>query len=163
MKAWPILGILFVEGILALAHWFLYCTAVAFWGIDPTADLVLRAVLTLLAVSFIVAALLSFRSTGTLVRLIYRFAVVWLGMLNYLFFAACLAWIVQLALRFSPWAAQLPFWRPRMAAVLFVLALAVSIYGVLNARTIHVRRIAVKLARLPESWRGRTVLLLLLF
>ena len=31
MKAWPILGILIVQALLCLAHWFLYSTWIAFW------------------------------------------------------------------------------------------------------------------------------------
>jgi len=43
--------------------------------------------------------------------------------------------------------------------VLFGLALATSAYGVVNAGWTRVKRIAVQLAGLPDSWRGRTIAL----
>jgi len=42
----------------------------------------------------------------------------------------------------------------------FALACAASIYGLLNAYLIRVRRVSIKLPNLPESWRGRTGLLI---
>jgi predicted MPP superfamily phosphohydrolase len=39
------------------------------------------------------------------------------------------------------------------------LAVLTSIYGILNARWVRVRRVAIRLANLPPSWRGRTALL----
>jgi predicted MPP superfamily phosphohydrolase len=154
-------GIVCVQGILLLAHWFIYHTWFAFWGSSgPAVDLALRAVLAVLAFSFVTAALLGFRFANVLVSTLYKIAAVWLGLLNFFFLAACLCWLAGLALWLSPLAASLPAHRPLIAAVLFSLAVAASVYGLLNARWIRVRRVAVTLAGLPESWRGRTALVL---
>lgn len=161
MKAWPVLGISLIEVLLLLAHWFLFHTWIAFW--DPpssTAALTLRVVLLALAFSFVVAALLSFRFSNPLVVLIYKFAAVWLGFLNYFFWAACLSWLTWyafLVLRLSanPFAV-----RSLIAALFSSAALLAGIYGLLNARVVRVRRIAVTLPGLPESWRGRRAVLL---
>jgi len=161
LKAWPIFGILMMEGLLGLAHWFLYRTWIAFYGpLGATADRALRGGLTLLAVSFIVAALLGFYVAGLLVRVLYRVAAVWLGMLNFLFFAACVAWAADFVLLLTPLSAQLPQLRPRIALALLAAVLLASLYGLLNARWIRVRRIGVRLDRLPVSWRGRTALVI---
>ena len=160
MKAWPVLAIVFIEAILFLAHWFIYRTLVVFWGnLSPAATLALRDTLFLLAFSFIVAALLSFRFSNLLVTAIYKIAAVWLGFLNFFFLAACLCWLANLALLLSPLASTLPRNRPLIAAVLFALAIVAGIYGLLNAQWIRIRRVPIHLPNLPASWRGRTALL----
>jgi predicted MPP superfamily phosphohydrolase len=146
---------------LLAAHVFLYHTWFVFWGPSgPAADSALRAVLLLLAFSFITAALLGFRFTNLLVTTLYKVAAVWLGLLNFFFWAACLCWLVWYALRLTPLAPAVFAHRPQLAAVLFSLALAAGLYGLLNARFLRVRRVAVTLPGLPASWRGRTALVL---
>jgi predicted MPP superfamily phosphohydrolase len=157
LKAWPVLGVVFIEAILFFAHWFIYRTLVVFLAghLGPSATLVLRDVLFVLAFSFIVAALLGFRFSNAPVRLLYVISAVWLGLLNYFFLAACLCWLVNLAFRL----AALPLHKPLIAGILFSLAVLTGIYGILNARWIRIRRVPIQLPNLPESWRGRTALL----
>jgi uncharacterized protein len=161
LKAWPILGILIVQTILCLAHWFIYSTLVDFWWpLSPAATLGLRIALILLSCIFVVAAVLSFRFSNWFVALLYQVASVWLGFLNYFFCAACLSWLVDLALRVAlPGEAHLHA-RPFVVSTLFLLAIVVAVYGVLNARVIRLRRLAINLANLPASWRGRKALVL---
>jgi predicted MPP superfamily phosphohydrolase len=149
-----------MQVILLLAHWFIYRTLVVFCGnLGPARIRALGIALFLLAFSFIAAALLSFRFSNPLVAAIYKIAAVWLGFLNFYFFAACLSWLANLALLLSPLAPALPRTRPFIAGVLFALALIACLYGLLNACWIRVRRVTVQLPNLPPSWRGRTGLL----
>ena len=94
MKTWPIFGIFVIQVLLLLAHWFLFHTWIAFWE-PPAASVVLalRLALLILAFSFVVAALLSFKYSNPLVTAIYELAATWLGFLNFLFFAACITWL----------------------------------------------------------------------
>jgi predicted MPP superfamily phosphohydrolase len=157
LKAWPVVGIALMQAFLLAAHWFIYYTCISFWpALSPMAMLFLRTSLLLLAFTFIPAALLAFFHSNRLITLFYRFAVVWLGFLNYFFWAACLSWLAGLALA----ALQLHGYRPFIAATFFSLAVAASIYGLVNARIIRLRRISVQLPGLPDAWRGRTALLL---
>jgi predicted MPP superfamily phosphohydrolase len=157
LKAWPVVGIVLMQAILSLAHWFIYHTWIVFWvPLSPAAISALRVAVWLLSMSFIVAALLGFYFSNPLVALLYKVAAVWLGMLNFFFLSACLCWLTALGFKLS----GLPPNRPVIAGVLFGLALAACVYGLLNARWIRVRRVAVRLPNLPESWRGRTALLL---
>ena len=160
LKAWPILGILIVQAILLLAHWFLYYTWTAFWWpLDPQATSALRTSLIVLSAIFIVAAMLGFRFTNFLVAFLYQIAAFWLGLLNFFLTAACLAWILDLVLRLVlPGQAHLHA-RPPIAAVLVFASIAVSIYGVVNARFIRIRRRTISLKNLPASWRGRVALI----
>lgn len=158
MKAWPVLGISLIQVILLLADWFLIHTWIAF--LDPPGAatvLALRVLLLVLGFSFVVASLLSFRFSSPFVVALYRFAAVWLGLLNYFFWAACLSWFTWYALRLLQLSAT---FRPLIAIVPAVAALLAVIYGMLNARWIRVRRIPVTLPGLPESWRGRRAVLM---
>ena len=158
MKAWPVLAIAFVESVLFFAHWFIYRTLIVSFAdsLGPTATSTLRDALFMLAFSFIVAALLSFRFSGILIGAFYKVAAVWLGFLNYIFIAACLsrlAWFVCLISGLHQ--ARL---RPSIAAVLFSLAALTGLYGILNTQWIRIRRVAIRLPNLPAAWRGRTAL-----
>lgn len=159
MKAWPILGILIVQTLLCLAHWFIYSTLVDFWWpLTSAATLGLRIALIALSCIFMIAALLSFRFSNFLVAFIYQIASVWLGLLNFFFCAACLSWLVDLLLRVClPGSAHLHA-RPFVVSADFLLAIMVALYGVLNARVIRLRRLTINLANLPTSWRGRKAL-----
>ena len=160
MKAWPVVGIGLMQAFLLLVHWFIYRTVVDFWGNLGSAQAqMLWTVLFVLAFSFITAALISFYFSNWLVIAIYEIAAVWLGFLNFFFFAACLSWLANGALLLSPLAPTLPHIRPFIAATLFALACMAGIYGLLNARWIRIRRIPIQLPNLPSSWRGRTALL----
>jgi uncharacterized protein len=155
LKAWPLVGIVTMQGLLCLAHWFIYRTLIAFWRpLSPSATLALGTALFVLAFSFIAAALLGFNYSNRLVTALYRLAAVWLGFLNYFFWAACLCWIAGLALALVGLHSD----KPLIAAVLFSLAAAACIYGLVNARLIRVRHIPIQLPGLPASWRGRTAL-----
>ena len=161
MKAWPILGILIVQTILCLGHWFLYITWVDFWWpLSPPDAFRLRVALIVLSCIFMVAALLSFRFSNRLVAVLYQIAAVWLGLLNFLFWASCLAWLIDLALRtVTPGATHLHY-RPFIVGVLFALAIVLSAYGLLNARVIRLCRHTINLPNLPASWRGRKALVI---
>lgn len=158
MKAWPLVGVSVVQLILFLAHCFLYLTWTAFWsGLSPAAGADLRVTLTVLAFTFVPAALLSFRFSNPLLSLYYKVAVIWLGFLNFLFIAAVLSWpvwgLVWLAGAHS---AEARMW---VSGTLTAVAVLAGLYGLLNARWIRVRRIAVQLPNLPASWRGRRAVL----
>lgn len=160
MKAWPVLGILTVQVILCLAHWFLYRTWIHFWWpLSPAADETLRAALLVLSSTFVVAALLSFRFANLLVDVIYWFAAIWLGVMNFLVVAACLAWIVDSILAMGPERAALHTLRPAIISVLFTAAFIVAMYGLINAQLIRRRRIKIRLPNLPPQWKGRTALI----
>lgn len=160
MKAWPVLGISIIQIILLLAHSFLFHTWIAFWpGPAAAYSFGLRVALFALAISFVLASLLSFRFSNRAIELFYSFASVWLGFFNYFFFSACLTWPVWYAVRaIAP--AHAAAARPIIGVGFFLLALAIGIYGFVNARMIRVRRVALQLPNLPDSWRGRRAVLM---
>lgn len=145
-----------VQIILFLAHWFVYNTWVAFGTIpDPAGITWLQVAVALLSVSFVVASMLAFRYAHVAVRALYRIASTWVGILNFLLWGACLCWVLYVGGR----VAGVDLRKPELAAIVFGLAILVSLYGLLNARWLRVKRIQVKLTSLPASWRGRVAAL----
>ena len=145
-----------VQIILFLAHWFVYDTWLAFGTMpDPPGITWLQVAVALLSVSFVAASLLAFRYSNLAVRLFYRIASTWAGILNFLLAAAFFCWIVYLAGR----VAGVDLRRPALAVLMFEAAVLIGLYGLLNARRLRVTRIKVKLPNLPELWRGRVAAL----
>ncbi len=141
-----------IQLILWLSHYFLYLT----WtfrlpSTDTTERAWLQPILGVLSVSFVAASMLAFSYTSAPVRVFYRAAAVWMGLLSFLFLAGVFAWlllgvstIVHAVLNFH-----------LMVEALFGFAMAVGLYGVFNASWTRVTRARVRLANLPEAWRGR--------
>jgi predicted MPP superfamily phosphohydrolase len=116
--------------------------------------------MALLSMIFIIATILSFRFSNPLVKFIYWIGSIWLGIANFLFVGACLAWLADLVLSLVlPTSSRLAA-RPYIAGVLLIAALATALYGILNAQKIRRRRVTVRLPNLPATWRGRTALLI---
>jgi predicted MPP superfamily phosphohydrolase len=145
-----------VQALLLLFHGFVYLTWTTLWGGPAGGRLTaLRIVFALLAISFVPATLLAHRYFNGPVRFLYRLASIWLGTFNFLFLAACASWITYGVVRL----AGLSVSGRSIAELFFGLAVVASLYGVLNAADIRVRRVQVKLPGLPESWRGRVAAL----
>jgi len=160
LKSWPVLAIAIVQSFVCLAHWFLYRTWIDFWWpMSTTAVHALRVAFIVLSFVFMTATLLGFRSSNPVVRILYKAAALWLGLANFFFVGAVIAWLVDLLLRvFVPAATRIAD-RPYIAGTLLVAAIATSGYGLVDARNIRLRRVIVKLSGLPESWRGLQALL----
>ena len=145
-----------VQLTLSLAHSFVYDTWTAFWqGADPPGISTLKVTLTLLSFTFVGASLLAFRYSHVLIRLFYTIAAVWLGVLSFCFFAACSCWILYAVIGLLGSHLE----RRPIAGVLFGVAAFASLFGIINAAWLRVKRITVKLPNLPESWRGRVAAL----
>jgi predicted MPP superfamily phosphohydrolase len=145
-----------IQSVLFLTHILLYETwtfslpgkvAGAFW---------LKLTLGVLSVSFVSASLLAFRYTNPALRAFYRAAAVWLGLLTFLFVAALCSWaifgVAQLA------GLQVNF--HRVVEWLFGAAILIGFFGVVNASWTRITRATIRLANLPEAWRGRKAALI---
>jgi uncharacterized protein len=160
LKAWPLLAVFIIQVLLFLAHWFLFHTWIAFWpGLDLAVRADLRTALFVLSFSFIAAALLSFRFSNFAITFFYKIAAIWLGFLNYFFYAACLSWLAWYAI-LGLRVAHAATVRPVIAAGFFVLAILITVFGMLNAFWIRVRRVVIHLRGLPPAWRGRRAVLM---
>ncbi len=145
-----------IQAILFAVHWFVYATWMSFMGAAKTPGVwAAKIILVLLSVSFVITSLLAFRYSNMLIRISYTISAVWLGMLSFFFLAASLSWLTRTATVLL----GLPVHKQTIALLFFVLAACASACAIINAFWIRVRRISVKLANLPESWRGRVAAL----
>ncbi len=161
MKAWPIVAILVIQTILVLGHWFVYSTFIAFNpGLAPAAAADLRIAMLILAFSFVVASLLSFRYSNPVVRAIYWAAAVWLGFANFFFWGSIVLRLAWLAIKFSHLAVNPDALRAPLAGAIYLIAALTGIYGLINARIIRIRRVPIRISNLPASWRGRKAVLM---
>lgn len=156
MRAQIAIFVAIIQSILLFGHFAIYETWIELWGApEPRAALWLRIVLGVLSVSFVSASLLAFRYSNAAVRGFYRVAACWLGFTGLSFFASGACWTIYGAAWLIGWRGE---GRP-IVATLFGGAILAGVYGIVNAGRTRVKRVPVKLANLPESWRGRTAVL----
>ena len=144
-----------IESFLIFVHLFLHQTWVFHVSATPSEALWTRLAFAGLSVSFVGASLFAFRYTNALLRMLYRAAALWLGMLTFLFSAAVIAWIIFGVARLA--GAEVQF--HRLTEWLFCAAAMAGFYGFFNSNWTRITRATVRLANLPEAWRGRRVAL----
>lgn len=149
--------IVVIQSVLLAAHYFLYQT----WAFSPGKGFEfgggwIEILLGFLSVSFVAASLLAFRYTNAPLRVFYRAASVWLGLASFIFVAAIFSWLVLGVAKLAGLALNFH----RTVEILFAIAIAAGLYGVFNASFTRITRATVRLANLPESWRGRTAALI---
>src|SRR3984893_12337038 len=146
-----------IQSVLCLTHLFLYET----WTFSPVGNETpgafwIKLVLGFLSVSFIAASLLAFRYTNAAVRVFYRAAAVWVGMLTFLFVAAVSSWIIFGVAQLT----GLDVNFHRTVELLFGVAVVTGLYGVFNASWTRITRTTVRLPPPPAAWRGRRAALI---
>jgi predicted MPP superfamily phosphohydrolase len=154
----PIVGfIAIIQSVILLTHYLLYETWIySPTGSDPHGALWIKIALGLLSMSFITTSLLAFRYTNAALRVLYRVAAVWLGMLTFLVLAAVSCWIIFGVARL--FGLQVNF--HGAVELLFGAAAGAGLYGVVNASWTRITRTTVRLANLPAAWRGRKAALI---
>ncbi len=147
-----IIFITLVQSILFLAHWFLYKSLVSLFALtSPNVMLPLKIVLFLFSISLVGTSFLVFRYPTIMVRIAYILAASWLGFLNFFLLASLSSWIIYIAIHIVSFSPN----RKLLAGILFVLAILVAIYGIINARTTRITTVNIKLSNLPDYWRGK--------
>jgi len=145
-----------VQCVLFLGHFFIYETWTSPRSGGGTSLLWTQLLVGFLSVSFVSASVLAFRYTNLVLRAFYRAAAVWLGLLSFLFIAAILSWIIFGVSRIA--GVHLNF--HHLVQWMFGAALVTGAYAVLNVSWTRITRTSVRLANLPESWRGRKAALI---
>jgi uncharacterized protein len=146
-----------IQSVLFLTHYLLYKT----WTFSPGGNEIagsiwIKLTLGLLSVSFVTASLLAYRYTNASLRVFYRLAAVWAGLLSFLFLAAVFSWVIFGIARLSGVAVNFH----RTVEFLFSAAIVAGLYGVFNASWTRITRATVQLANLPRAWRGRKAALI---
>jgi uncharacterized protein len=152
-----IIFIAILQSVLLGVHFLLYKTWIFSSLPGQTAGPVwLKLVLTLLSLTFVPASLLAFRYTSAPIRIFYRLAAVWVGLLSFFFLAAVCSWII---FAFAYLTGLHPDFH-RTVQVLSGIAALAGLWGIVNASWTRVTRATVRLANLPAAWRGRKAALI---
>ena len=143
-----------VQTVLFLAHGAVYATAASFLKLRTSGQVVaLGAGLMLLSLTFVPASVLAFSNPRGWVKALYRSSVVWLGLLNYLFFGAGLCWA---AVGINELVGS-PLSRSEIGAAALGLSLLAGLAAFVNAQRIRIRRLPVTIPGLPDAWKGRRI------
>jgi hypothetical protein len=142
-----------VAAVLLTANALVCATIGHFFGIPGW--LAWQALPGLLALAFVPATILRFRSAHPVLKVIYAITATWLGALNFAFFASVACWIGEGIFLLA--GCLVP--RFEIGATCFALALLATIWGLINARWLRITRVTVPLPNLPEAWRNRTAAL----
>ena len=146
-----------IQSVLFFGHYLLYETwTFSTAGNDTEGAFWIKVLLGFLSLSFVAASLLAFRYTNAAVRTFYKAAAIWLGLLSFLFVAALCSWIIFGVAQLAGMDVNFH----RIVETLFGAAAVVGLYGVFNASWTRVTRITVRLANLPDAWRGRKAALI---
>jgi predicted MPP superfamily phosphohydrolase len=146
-----------IQSVLFLIHYLFYET----WAFSPAGSETpgafwIKLALGCLSVSFVAASLLAFRYTNAALRVFYRTAAVWMGLVSFLFLAAVSSWAIFGIARLAGLHTNFH----GMVELLFGSAALAGFYGVFNARWTRITRTTVRLANLPATWRGRRAALI---
>lgn len=145
-----------IQSVLFLSHWALYKTwTFSLAGRAPGAFWI-KLVLSLLSVSFVSASLLAFFYTNPVLRVFYRAAAVWVGMLTFFLAAAVGSWAILGVALLAGLHLNFHF----LVEWLFAAALVAGVAGVVNASWTRITRTTIRLANLPSAWRGRKAALI---
>jgi uncharacterized protein len=146
-----------IQSVLFLTHFLFYETwTFSSAGSHARETLWIKPLLGFLSVSFVIASLLAFRYTNAVVRVLYKAAAVWMGLVSFLFMATVASWIIFGIGRLAGLDVPLH----RIVEGLYVVAAMAGLYGVFNASWTRITRTTVRLANLPHAWRGRRAALI---
>ena len=140
--------------IITSAHAGLYYSLVKFFQIEvgPLRQS-LYYFFVPLSFSFLATALLVHWHENVVIRFAYMISSVWLGLFLYLLMTTALCWLIFLLIKLS----GIELSSSYFAAPLYVAAILFSAYAVWNAENPVLRTVNVKIAGLPEQWKGRTI------
>ncbi|MEY2412037.1 MAG: uncharacterized protein QOD84_643 [Acidobacteriaceae bacterium] len=146
-----------IQSVLLSAHYLFYETwTFSVAGSSIAEPMWIKLFLVFLSLSFISASLLAFRYTNAVVRVFYRAAAAWIGLVSFLFLASVFSWVILGGASLA--GVNVHF--HRIVEALYFAATAAGIYGMFNASWTRITRTTVQLANLPEVWRGRKAALI---
>jgi predicted MPP superfamily phosphohydrolase len=153
MKYFIFIFVSIVTVVLVLLHFVIYeGILTAFNMVSPVTTIILRIILIFLAFGFIASAISANKQNNTFSRLFFTFESTWLGFMTY-FFAASVVFGIILAFE-QRFGLSNSIW---IGHVLFILAFIISIYGIIHARLIRIKRYEITIPDVPQNWKNKKV------
>jgi predicted MPP superfamily phosphohydrolase len=139
--------LIIIQALLLLGHYALYSAIISFFPFLAVYHTILLVVFLWFALSFLSLTILTVRYNVKGLRWAEIVSAVWIPAWFYLLLSSLLTIIVA-----GIWPAHTQF----IAIIFFALALAFSIYGIINARITRIIQLKIKLPNLPQHWKGKT-------
>jgi len=137
------------------SHYLLYSSIIRFFEISgPGARKTIMGIMGFLAISFFLSAFLLRFHVNIISSLLYYISCLWLGLFLHLLMALVVIWLV---LGVGKLVGSMPDMR-MIAVVVFMVAAAISIYGLWRAHNPVLKRVEVEIKGLPDHWRNKTVI-----
>ncbi len=147
MPTFFIFFIVLVQVILLSTHWLtgkVIVQGLGLTGVWATYGMVKFFVLSFI---FLISTVLTRYKDNTFSRIFYKISVGWMGLFFYLFGFSIILGLVSSFITIDP----------VVFALLLIIPVALTVYGILNANKVVVTRYSVSLPNLPEQWKGRKV------
>ncbi|MEI7810448.1 MAG: metallophosphoesterase [bacterium] len=139
-----------VAFLLAEANLLVYVALTNIFYFNSFGSYLLCLSLALLSGGFIAMMIVEKYYSNRVIRFFYIITSVWMGMFVYFFIGAVLYLFVNMFIGL-----------PNIIGILFfVLALFVSIYGIIHGRKIFVKNIEVALPKIPDEWKGKKIVMM---
>ena len=145
-----IIFISIISIILALVHFVIYEAFVSIFYFSPAGRMALGIILAIFCASFILASFFTFYFNNLFTRIFYTISAIWLGLAFYLFLASSVYFLAGTISQI--FGMDMAKW---FGVVCLVVAIVVSLYGVIHARTILVKNVEVALPQMPVAWQGK--------
>jgi len=144
-------GLIF-SAILIGAAWIASVTWCRFFGVYSLYWILIPM---FVAASFAPLLILGFFRRNAFIDALETASSVAIGLLNYLFFAALVCWIIYVLARLVGFSPNMRI----VAEIVYGMAVLVTAYGVINASWLRTTRATVEIPNLPAAWEGREVAL----
>ncbi len=143
--------------LIGIGHLAIYKSIIAVFDISTVRMInILRGIFIFGALSFILTNFVIQMGYSQIGSFFYKLSAIWLGTVYFLFLASVLILIVFTISHFS--GLSLIFARAT-GLILIIIALFVSLYGVLHSYNILTTRYTVRIENLPEEWVGKNIVM----
>lgn len=149
-----VLFVCLVLGVTFLSHIFVYFSLLKFFGISsPRIQLNLLILLMCLPLSFIFVSVFTHYWENLLIRTLYFFAGLWLGLVTTIVTSFLAVWTIFALGNHFGWTLNLG----SLGGTALIFSFAYSAYGVFNAQKPRTKNITVEIKNLPEQWKNKKV------
>ncbi len=144
----------FVAVVLFGGHFFLWFSLLRFFSIDQAwIKFSLSAFMILMSLAFMPTVSWVEAIPGSFGRYLHVFTSYWVGFLGNLLIFISLTWIIYLLLRFFKINVEIKI----LAGIMLSFSLLLSIAGLISAANPLVKEVNIKIANLPEAWKGKKI------
>ncbi len=137
----------FVSIFLIEINYIFYSAFVNIFNIKGGESLFLAVVLLIFSGGFMLMLLTERYFSNSIIRFFYLFTSIWMGMFVYLFLASTIYLVVSFFI-------EIPYF---VGILLFLIAVAVSLYGIIHGKKIVIKKIQISLPNLREQWKKRKI------